>query len=55
VFERWRSERGDFRSFLRNFRQDRPLAWKVRRYVANMLIRTRRGSTCCGNDGEPGC
>jgi hypothetical protein len=49
------SGRGDFDSFLRNLRQERSLAWKVRRYVANMLIRVRRGSSCCGNDGEPGC
>jgi hypothetical protein len=55
MLKRSRADRGDFGSFLRNLRQDGSVAWKVRRYVANMLTRVRRGSSCCGNDGEPGC
>jgi hypothetical protein len=47
--------RGTFGAFLRNFRQPGSLGWKAERYAANMLIRIRRRSDCCGNDGEPGC
>jgi hypothetical protein len=44
-----------FGAFVRNFRQRGSLSWKIERYAANMLLRIRRRSNCCGNDGEPGC
>ena len=49
------SRRGDLRSYVRNFGQPGSLSWKAQRWLANMLTRVRRRSTCCGNDGEPGC
>jgi hypothetical protein len=40
---------------LDNLRQPGPLRWKAQRWLANMIIRVRTRSNCCGNDGEPGC
>ena len=46
---------GSFNEFLRGMRQPGSLPWKAQRFVANMMIRIRRRSDCCGNYGEPGC
>jgi hypothetical protein len=40
---------------LANLRQPGRLSWKVERWLANMFIRVRTRSDCCGTDGEPGC
>lgn len=34
---------------------DLPFAEKVLLVVKNNAIKLRRGSSCCGNYGEPGC
>ena len=47
--------RGNLGGAIANFRQPGSLSWKVERWTANMAIRWRRRSNCCGNDGEPGC
>jgi len=49
------SPRPSLRQSWANLRQPGTLAWKSQRWVANMLVRVRTGSSCCGNYGEPGC
>ncbi len=48
-------ERTSFDAWLQNLRQPGTVSWKIQRWATNMLIRLRRRSDCCGNDGEPGC
>ena len=43
------------RALVRNLRQPGPLGWKLRRIVANTLIKVTHGQRCCGHPGEPGC
>ena len=43
-------------AFRRNWDDsDLPLFEKIRLAAKNNAIKLRRGSTCCGNHGEPGC
>jgi hypothetical protein len=39
----------------RNLKQPLPLWLKARLMIENTLIKIRRGSSCCGHYGEPGC
>jgi hypothetical protein len=49
------SPRGTYSQAQLNMRQPGSRWWKAQRIAVNMLIRIRRRSDCCGNDGEPGC
>ncbi len=43
-------------AFTKNWRSsDLPFAEKLRLATSNQMIKLRKGTSCCGNYGEPGC
>lgn len=51
-----RRDRRSLRSFFTNWqRDDLTLGQKLRMQARNTWLRVKNRSTCCGNDGEPGC
>jgi len=42
-------------AFFTNLQVPMPLGQKVRLLVRNNWTKLRRGTNCCGHQGEPGC
>ncbi len=44
-----------YRAFQANLSAPMPLWRKLRLLLRNNFIKLRRGQSCCGHPGEPGC